>query len=129
MSRATLDHPITVEAHPGSAGTYTLGFLLSILLTLLAYALVVNELFTKTLLVGAVMILATLQLVVQLVLFLHLGRESRPRWNLVAFGFMTMTLIIIVAGSLWIMYNLNYNMMMSPQEMNQYMLEQTKKGF
>lgn len=76
-----------------------------------------------------VMALAAAQMVIQLVFFLHLGNESSPKWNLAAFAFMLLMLGILVIGSLWIMNNLNYNMMMSPQEMNQYMLEQNKKGF
>ena len=49
---------------------------------------------------------------VQLFLFLHLGLENKPHWNLITFLFMLLILVVIVLGSLWIMYNLNYNMML-----------------
>ena len=60
--------------------------------------------------ITAIIFLAVVQLVVQLVFFLHLGRERQPRWNLLAFAFMAIVLLILVLGSLWIMNNLNYHM-------------------
>lgn len=109
----------TSEQAPGSVKNYVIGFVLSVSLTLLAYFLVQDHVSSNhsthahnTLLL-AVMGLAGLQLIVQLVYFLHLGHESKPRWNLALFGFMTLMVLIIVIGSLWIMDNLNYNMMNS----------------
>jgi heme/copper-type cytochrome/quinol oxidase subunit 4 len=46
---------------------------------------------------------------VQLFFFLHIGRESKPRLNAAAFLFATLVVTILVAGSLWIMDNLNYH--------------------
>ena len=45
-----------------------------------------------------------------------------------AFVFMIVTVATIVLGSIWIMANLNYNMM-SPEQVDTYMLKQSKKGF
>jgi cytochrome o ubiquinol oxidase subunit IV len=56
------------------------------------------------------------------VFFLHLGRETRPRWKLAVFLFMLGVILILVFGSLWIMTNLNYRMM--PKQMVQYMNSQ-----
>jgi cytochrome o ubiquinol oxidase subunit IV len=52
--------------------------------------------------------LAILQLVVQLMLFLHLGDEPKPRWNLLAFLFAVLVVAIVVGGTLWIMYELSH---------------------
>lgn len=107
---------------------YIIGFVLSLLLTGAAYLLVTEQLLAGGQLVTAIIILAMAQVLVQLFFFLHLGRETRPRWKLVVFGFMILVLGIVVIGSLWIMQNLNYNMM--PQhEVDSYMLEQGQKGF
>lgn len=108
---------------------YVIGYLLAIILTIIAYLIVVNNWLEDDALIAALMGLASVQLVVQLIFFLHLGHESKPRWNSSIFWFMLLTLLILVVASLWIMYNLDYNMMMTPEEMNQYMLEQNKKGF
>lgn len=116
------------EASPGSIRAYITGFILSITLTSLAFFLVHthlrnNHVFpTDKVMVICLSILAVTQLLVQLVFFLHLDKESRPRWNLTVLLFAVTVVIIIVAGSLWIMYHLNYNM--SPQQMNNYMLQQ-----
>jgi cytochrome o ubiquinol oxidase operon protein cyoD len=75
-------------------------------------------------------VLAVAQMIVQLVFFLHLGDEVRPRYKFASFVFMAGILIIVVGGSLWIMNNLNQNMMqMSPTEKTNYMMTQHDKGF
>lgn len=119
-------HAEAHDAGHGSYLSYTIGFLLSIALTLAAYFLVVDKILTGSTLIAAIMGLAVVQLFVQLAFFLHLGSESRPRWNLMVFGFAVLVVVIVVLGSIWIMENLDYNMM--PKEMEQHMLDQTKKG-
>lgn len=114
---------------PHSAVSYIVGFSSAVVLTLMSYLSVVMHWFSGVQLVAVIMGLATVQLVVQLVFFLHLGREKKPRWNLTVFIFMLIILVIIVGGSLWIMQNLNYHTTMSPYETNQYMLKQGSKGF
>lgn len=115
--------------HQGSVGSYVCGFVFAIGLTLVAYFLVTNHVLTGGLLTVVIMGLAAVQLVVQLVFFLHLGRDKGSRWNVATFYFMLLILLVIVAGSLWIMENLNYNMMMTPEQMNEYMLKESQKGF
>lgn len=97
------------EVKQGNLASYCLGFILSLFLTILAYVFVVKESFPTVLMIGVVIVLALLQLFVQLVFFLHLDKESKPRWNLAVFAFMLMVVFIIVFGSLWIMYNLDYH--------------------
>ncbi|MGE5298418.1 MAG: hypothetical protein ACM3KF_00060, partial [Acidobacteriota bacterium] len=55
--------------------------------------------------------------------------KEKPKWRLASYLFTWFTLLIIVVGSLWIMNNMNYNMMMSPEQMTDYMLKQNAKGF
>lgn len=109
--------------------SYSVGFLSSIFLTVGAYALAVNDSLRTTLspaLFAVVLsILASIQLIVQLIFFLHLGDEARPRWKLMSFLFAFTVLFIIVIGSLWIMFDLNSRMMMSPTDMIKYMNRQT----
>lgn len=101
---------------------YVIGFVGSVLLTLLAYFIVVQNIWPKEVLVIAVLAIAVTQLIVQVVFFLHIGHGSR--WKLLTFVFTVLVVAIVVVGSIWIMDNLNYNMMdMSPDEMRQYMNE------
>jgi len=100
--------------------SYIIGFVLSIIVTLLAYVFVVNHVWPKETLIYVVLALAIIQLTVQAVFFLHIGRGSH--WKLVTFVFALMVVVIVVGGSLWIMNNLDYNMMhMTPEQMQLYM--------
>jgi cytochrome o ubiquinol oxidase operon protein cyoD len=78
-------------------------------------------------LVTVIIALAIAQVLVQLFFFLHLGKETRPRWKLAVLLTMLIVLGILVFGSLWIMQNLNYHM--SPDQMNSYMIQQNSAGF
>lgn len=118
--------PDNKNPYHASLRSYITGFVLSLLLTVAAYVSVVNEIVTGQTLVIAIVGLAVAQLLVQLIFFLHLGREEKPRLNLTVFAFMLLVVGIIVIGSLWIMDNLNYNMM--PHEMDGHMLDEYTKG-
>lgn len=107
---------------------YVTGFILSIALTLAAYSLVVQRTLPVRWIIISIVGLAVAQLFVQLFFFLHMGNERKPRWNLMAFLFMVMVVVIVAFGSLWIMNNLDYNMMPAG-EMERYMHEQNEKGF
>ena len=84
------------------------GFFASLALILVAYFFALGY---PLLLVS----LAIVQGIVQLIFFLHLGIETKPRWNLMIFLFMILIMVVILGGSIWIMRELNYNLML-PQE-------------
>ena len=95
------------------------GFLLSLLLTLGSYAIVATHLLSTMSLIYLVAALSTIQIVGQFVLFLRLGQESAesgpllgepPRWNVIFFLFTVLIALVVVIGSIWIMYNLDYRM-------------------
>jgi cytochrome o ubiquinol oxidase operon protein cyoD len=103
---------------------YGLGFIISLILTFTSYLLVVTLGLNGMAVMIAIGVLALSQLVVQLIFFLHLSEEKRPRWRTVSFIAMGLILTIIVIGSIWIMYHMNYNMLMfSPEEKTLYILE------
>lgn len=97
---------MSIQGIQGSIKTYVIGIIVCIMLTLIPYLIVVNHLLAGWHAIAAVMGAAVIQAFVQLILFLHLGDEDHPRWNMMAFLFMALVLVIIVWGSLWIMYNL-----------------------
>lgn len=113
--------------------SYVTGFALSIVLTLAAAWLVWayvgsgRTIFAREFLVGILIALAIAQLFVQLIFFMHLTDESGPRWKLGALISAVGIILIVVVGSIWIMNNLNYNMMASPADMNAYI--QSQDGF
>ena len=105
----------THETAPATLKSYCVGFGLSLLLTLTAFVPVMRHvnshhtIYSDTTLIVTIVVLAIVQLQVQLLFFLHLARESKPRWNLTVFTLMLTVVGILVAGSLWIMANLNYH--------------------
>jgi cytochrome o ubiquinol oxidase operon protein cyoD len=100
--------------------SYIVGFVLSVAATLIAYFFVVNHVWPKEMLIYVVLGIAVVQLVIQAVFFLHIGRGSQLK--LVTFVFAILVVLIIAGGSIWIMNNLNYNMTrMTPDQMLLYM--------
>lgn len=108
---------------------YGAGFVGALLLTYGIYFLATTQALDGMWLAATLLVLASLQVGLQLVVFLHILKEKQPNWIIRSIIYSLVTLFIVVAGSLWIMTNLNYNMHMSPEQMEQYMLEQNKKGF
>ncbi len=102
---------------------YTTGFVICVSLTLLAYFSVVNHSFNGNALLLWIGWLALIQFFIQMIFFLHLGRESRPRWKQVVFWFMTMVVVILIFGSLWIMNNLNYHHADTVKSSDKYIIQ------
>lgn len=90
----------------GSLRSYTIGFLLSIVLTIIPIAIVLNGWLAGRASAIVLMAAAVLQLFVQLLFFMHLREEKKPRYNLISLLLGLVILVVIVAGSMWIMmYN------------------------
>jgi cytochrome o ubiquinol oxidase operon protein cyoD len=94
-----------------SAGSYIVGFILSVVLTAVAFGLIITRMLPHNTSVLALACLALVQIVVHLVFFLHMNPSSEQRWNVMAFSFTVMTAVILIVGSLWIMHNVSMNMM------------------
>jgi cytochrome o ubiquinol oxidase subunit IV len=95
----------------GSVRSYVIGFLLSVLLTLVPFALVMSGAAPAATLIPICVGLGVTQILVHLVYFLHMNGSSTQTWNMAAFVFTLVVVAILVAGSLWVMYHLNINMM------------------
>jgi len=88
-----------------------LGFVFSFLLLFAVYRLDVYHHLPPSILNITTVSLTILQVILQLIFFFHLGLESKPAWNLITFLFVVAVILIIIGGSIWIMNNLNYNLM------------------
>jgi len=97
---------------------YVTGFVLSILLTAVPFALVMSGVAPAAAAVPACIGLGVVQIVVHLVYFLHMDGSSDQAWNTAALIFTIIVVGILITGSLWVMYHLNVNMMpgMMPPE-------------
>ncbi|MDF7676162.1 cytochrome o ubiquinol oxidase subunit IV [Neisseriaceae bacterium ESL0693] len=103
------NHQDHIPQH-GSVKTYVIGFVLSVILTLIPFIMVMKGCAPQSTLLAVIAITAVIQLVVQLVCFLHLGTAPDERWNLVSFIFTAIVIILLVGLSIWIMWSLNANM-------------------
>lgn len=103
--------PLPKGALKGTFNSYLAGFILSLALTLAAYFLTADRVFRPMILIPILIGLALAQTFAQLVFFFHLTKETKPRWNLFVFLMMAFIITIIVGGSIWIMYNLDWRMM------------------
>ena len=66
---------------------------------------------------------AVVQFFIQMRLFLHLGQEDKPRYQLTAFNFMVLVVLILVFGSIWIMQNLDYHHADHIQQSDSYIIK------
>lgn len=88
-----------------------LGFVLSLLLVLSAYRIVTGHHLSDGALKITIFGIAIFQALIQLVFFMHVGMESKPRWNVISLISTVIVILIVIGGSLWIMSNLDYNLM------------------
>jgi cytochrome o ubiquinol oxidase subunit IV len=95
----------------GSVGSYITGFILSVVLTVIPFGLVMSGALPAATAVPICVILGVVQMVVHLIYFLHMNRSSSQSWNTAALVFTVIVVAILVIGSLWVMNNLNANMM------------------
>jgi cytochrome o ubiquinol oxidase operon protein cyoD len=105
-----VDHDDHLEAH-GSFKDYTIGFILSVILTAIPFWLVMTHQLepgtTKAVILG----FAAVQLVVHMIYFLHMNSKSEGGWNMMALILTVILLVIVLSGSIWVMYHMNANMM------------------
>ncbi|HEV7259564.1 MAG TPA: cytochrome o ubiquinol oxidase subunit IV [Bosea sp. (in: a-proteobacteria)] len=105
------DHGHDDHAH-GSFKGYVIGFVLSVILTAIPFWLVMSGALGSDQLTGfAIMGFAVVQIVVHMIYFLHMNGRSEGGWSLLALVFTIILVVIALAGSLWVMYHLNTNMM------------------
>jgi cytochrome o ubiquinol oxidase subunit IV len=89
--------------HTGSIKAYLIGFVLSIILTIIPLVLVLEHLLAKSALLVTILIAAVLQFVLQLFFFMHIRDGEGPRYNVAALILGIVFVITIVAGAIWIM--------------------------
>jgi cytochrome o ubiquinol oxidase subunit IV len=112
-----IDHPYDrtpgVEQQESTANflSYTVGLGLAVLLTIGSFVVSqTNLLWAPGIPVGLI-VLAFAQIGVHLVFFLHLGSGSDHTNNILALAFGLLIVFLVIAGSCWIIADLNANMM------------------
>ncbi len=120
--RAAGDAPIREdESPPSGVLVYTIGLLLAAILTATSFWVVNTSVLWGPGAFLGLAVLAVAQMGIHLVFFLHVTSGPEQTNNVLALAFGVLIVFLVVAGSLWIMSDLNANMMMSPEIMDMHM--------
>lgn len=91
---------------------YMTGFILSVILTVIPFWLVMgNVLESSGMTALVILLIGAVQMVVHMVYFLHMSPSAEGGWNMLALIFTIIVVVIVLAGSLWVMFHLDANMM------------------
>ena len=90
---------------------YLIGLALATILTAASFWAAGSDVIYGPGIPVALIALAVAQMGVHLVFFLHIDTSPDSTNNVMALAFGVLIVILVVAGSLWIMANLNHNMM------------------
>ncbi len=108
MSQAPID---STGVSRGSLKSYLTGFLLSLILTAIPFALVMSGALSSSAALAGIFSAGLVQILVHLHYFLHLDTSSAARWNVVALIFTLLIMVLFVGGTIWIMNSLYHRMM------------------
>ncbi|WDS34849.1 cytochrome o ubiquinol oxidase subunit IV [Pseudoxanthomonas sp.] len=111
-----MSHSSHADPAHGTLGSYVVGLVACFILTAASFATVAISAIPAGLRLPLLVLLCVVQLVLQLRVFLHLGTAKRQRDNTGIFLCTGFLIVIVVAGSLWVMHNANLNMM--PMDMS-----------
>ncbi|MBR0800288.1 cytochrome o ubiquinol oxidase subunit IV [Bradyrhizobium jicamae] len=118
--------PHATEFAPGDEGEgqvrtrilgYVVGLGLAVVLTVTSFFIAGTDLVWQPSIPVAIIVLAIAQMGVHLVFFLHITTGPDNTNNVMALAFGVLIVVLVIGGSLWIMANLNQNMMPMDQIM------------
>jgi len=114
--------PTEVQAAaPSGVLVYTIGLFLAVVLTATSFWVANTSLLWAPGVPLGLAVLAIAQMGIHLVFFLHITTGPDSTNNVLALAFGLLVVALVIAGSLWIMANLDANMMPSPELMNLHM--------
>ena len=120
--RAPGDQPAVAEEDKSSGLlVYTIGLLLAAILTAASFWVVNTSLLWGPGVHLGLAVLAIAQMGVHLVFFLHIGTGPDSTNNVLAVAFGVLIVFLVVAGSLWIMADLNASMTLPAELMDMHM--------
>lgn len=108
MNQAIID---SAGASRGTFKSYITGFVLSLILTAIPFALVMSGGWSTSAILLVILCAGVVQIVVHLHYFLHLDASSAASWNVLALIFTIVIMVLFVGGTIWIMWDLHYRMM------------------
>jgi len=109
------DHDDGVHA---TLGGYAMGFVMSVILTALAFWFVMGKVIDSTAVTTVVILgLGVVQIFVHMIYFLHMDSKAEGGWSFMGLMFTLILVVITLSGSLWVMFHLNtHTMPVTPQQ-------------
>lgn len=104
------NHEINMSQGKKTLKSYMIGLVLCAALTITSFGLMQYHLLSEMNLYIALALLAITQFYVQSICFIGLNTSKEGQWHLLPYVFSILIIAILVGGSMWIMYNLNYYM-------------------
>src|SRR4051812_26759335 len=123
FDRAPGDRPILTDREEGTSYgvlVYSIGLVLAVILTATSFWVANTSLLWAPGVSIGLVVLAIAQMGVHLVFFLHITTGPDNTNNVLALAFGILIVLLVLAGSLWIIRDLDANMMLSP-ELNLHM--------
>jgi len=99
---------------PSGALIYTIGLLVALILTATSFWVANTSLLWPGGVGLGLAVLAVAQMGIHLVFFLHMTTGPDSTNNILALAFGLLIVLVVVAGTMWIMADMNQNMMMPP---------------
>jgi cytochrome o ubiquinol oxidase operon protein cyoD len=109
--RAPGDSSTIFELEPSDAVIYTIGLVLAVILTAVSFWVANTSLLWGPGIALGLAVLAVAQMGIHLVFFLHITTGPDNTNNVLALAFGVLIVVLVVSGSLWIMWDLDHNMM------------------
>ncbi len=101
-----------VQDNHGTYKTYITGFLLSVFLTAIPFWVVLGEPdISVNWAIGVIFAFGAAQILVHVHYFLHVSVKNEGGWQVMSMAFVAVLVVIVLAGSIWVMFHLNENMM------------------
>ena len=96
----------------GTFRSYMTGFALSVVLTIIPFTIVMGDLLDNRIFaIAIVFVLGAIQMVVHIYYFLHMNSRAEEGWMAMAMTFTILLFVIVLSGSIWVMFHLDQNMM------------------
>lgn len=111
MSAPQSSHLSPAEAYRHDLKGYLTGFALAVALTVVPFGMVAFGGFSTGLVFAAIAVLGIVQVVVHVRYFLHVDLSTERREELHLILFSSLLLFIMIAGTVWIIVNMNLRMM------------------
>jgi cytochrome o ubiquinol oxidase subunit IV len=112
------DHDIDRGEAAGAVGSYLVGLGLATLLTAVSFFVAGTTLVWAPSIPVALVVLAIAQMGVHLVFFLHITTGPDNTNNVLALAFGVLIVLVLMAGTLWVMTAMNHSMMPMGQTMH-----------